>query len=81
MRTALPLIAALSLGFAVAVTWLLTPSGQVTAPPNQPARSTLEPGRIAGLGIVEPRSELIAVGSRPMHIGPINESIAALVAV
>ena len=63
VRRLLPLIAALSLGFAVAVTWLLTPSGQVTAPPNQPARSTLEPGRIAGLGIVEPRSELIAVGS------------------
>lgn len=63
VRRVLPLIAALSLGFAVAVTWLLTPSGQVTAPPNQPSRSTLEEGRIAGLGIVEPRSELVAVGS------------------
>ena len=63
IRRLLPLIAALSLGFAVAVTWLLTPSGKVTAPPNQPARSTLDAGRIAGLGIVEPRSERVAVGS------------------
>jgi multidrug resistance efflux pump len=35
----------------------------VTAPPNRPARSTLDQGRIAGLGIVEPRSERVAVGS------------------
>jgi multidrug resistance efflux pump len=63
IRRLLPLLAALSLGFAVAVTWLLTPSSAVTAPPNKPARSTLHEGRIAGLGIIEPRSELVAVAS------------------
>jgi multidrug resistance efflux pump len=63
IRRLLPLLAALSLGFAVAVTWLLTPSSAVTAPPNKPARSTLHEGRIAGLGIIEPRSEQVAVAS------------------
>ena len=63
IRRLVPIIAAVSLGFAVAVTWLLTPSSGVTAPPNQPARSTLKEGRIAGLGIVEPRGECVAVGS------------------
>ncbi len=63
IKRLLPLLAALSLGFAVAVTWLLTPSGAITAPPNRPARSTLHEGRIAGLGIVEPRSELVAVAA------------------
>jgi multidrug resistance efflux pump len=63
IRRLVPIIAAVSLGFAVAVTWLLTPSSSVTAPPNQPAHSTLKEGRIAGLGIVEPRGECVAVGS------------------
>lgn len=63
IRRLVPILAAVSLGFAVAVTWLLTPSSAVTAPPNRPSRSTLEEGRIAGLGIVEPRSERVAVGS------------------
>jgi multidrug resistance efflux pump len=63
LRRLLPIAAALSFGFAVAVTWLLTPSSAVTAPPNQPSRSTLGESRVAGLGVVEPRGERIAVGT------------------
>jgi HlyD family secretion protein len=63
LRRLLPIAAALSFGFAVAVTWLLTPSSAVTAPPNQPARSTLGESRVAGLGVVEPRGERVAVGT------------------
>jgi len=62
IRRIVPILAAVALGFAVAVTWLLTPSSQITEPPNQPPRSSMADGRVAGLGIVEPRSERISLG-------------------
>jgi HlyD family secretion protein len=63
IKIGIPILAAFALGFAVSTTALLIPEAQLTSPIYPPAVSTLGESTIAGLGVVEPRSERIAIGT------------------
>ena len=61
-RVALPVIALCLIGFAVAT--ISPKDGASAAPPAQPATAPQSDGAIvAALGVVEPSSEIVAVGS------------------
>jgi multidrug resistance efflux pump len=63
IKFGIPLVAALALGFGVATTMLLNPKEELVEPLNRPAVTTLAGPTVAGLGIVEPRSERVGIGS------------------
>ena len=62
IKYGLPIVAALALGFGIATTWLLKPKNELTAPVHQPAVTTIAGTTVAGLGVIEPRSECVAIG-------------------
>ena len=63
LKYALPLAAAAALGFGLAAASFLPPKDEVRPPVNAPASTSLEGETIAGLGVVEPAGERVAVAS------------------
>ena len=63
LKHGLPLAAAIALGFGLAAASFLPPRDELRPPVNAPASTSLHGETVAGLGVVEPANERVAVGS------------------